>query len=226
MATTFPASDLNNAEFSVRKAVQFGRLTAENKALFAIIGILTLALAGLGFEVYQNTRAIATFRPWVVRINDLGNAQPVYLSDSVYKPQSPEVKHFLSDFVTKFYTHKKERLSDYYLSKYYLSQPLGAQSYQQDVQSEWVRKLLAGQLEQTEAQVRKVAITNLSTVPYEALVDFERIVYSNGNDQEIRREDVTVTIQFAFSEHIDPRLVQYNPLGLTIVDFHADQAFH
>ena len=226
MATSYPASDLNNAEFSVRKAVQFGRLAAENKSLFAVIGVLSVALVLLGFEVIENTRAIDGFKPIVVRINNLGNAQPIYLSDSVYKPQTPEVKHFLSDFVTKYYTHKKERLSDYFLSKYYLSQTLGAQSYQQDQQSEWIKKLLNGQLEQTEAQVRKVTVTNLSTSPYEGLVDFERIVYANGGDQEIRREDLTATIRFTFADRIDARMMQYNPLGLTIVDFHADQAFH
>jgi type IV secretory pathway TrbF-like protein len=226
MTTSYPASDLNNAEFSVRKAVQFGRLAAENKALFAIIGVLSLALGLVGFEVFENTRAIGGFRPIFVRINDLGNAQPIYLSDSVYKPQAPEVKHFLSDFVTKYYTHKKERLSDYFLSKYYLSQLLGAQSYQQDQQSEWIKKLLNGQLEQSEAQVRKVTVTNLSTSPYQALVDFGRVVYGNGGEQEIRREDLTATIRFTFADHIDARMMQYNPLGLTIVDFHADQAFH
>jgi type IV secretion system protein VirB5 len=226
MATSYPASDLNNAEFSIRKAVQFGRMAAENKVLYAVVGILTIALAVLGFEVHQNTRAIAEFKPWFVRINDLGNAQPIYLSDSVYKPQAPEVKHFLSDFVTKYYTHRKERLSDYYLSKYYLSQQLGSRSYQDDLKSEWVKKLLTGQIEQTEAQVRKVTITNLSSTPYEALVDFVRVVYSNGNDQEVRREDLTATIRFEFADQINSRIVQYNPLGLTITDFHEDQAFH
>jgi type IV secretory pathway component VirB8 len=112
------------------------------------------------------------------------------------------------------------------LSKHYLSQQLGAQSYQQDQQSEWVKKLLNGQLEQTEAQVRKVSVTNLSSAPYEALVDFQRVVYANTSDQELRREDLTVTIRFVFADQINSRMIQYNPLGLTIVDFHADQAFH
>ncbi len=226
MATSYPASDLNNPEFSVRKAVQFGRLAAENKALFAIIAILVVALAALACEVLENTRAIAGFKPTVIRIDDLGKAQAIYLSDSVYKPQAPEVKHFLSDFVTKFYTHKKERLTDYYLSKYYLSQQLGLQSYQDDQQTQWVKKLLDGQIEQMEAQVRKVSITNLTSAPYEALVDFERIVYANSSSAELRREDLTVTIRFTFADRIDSRMIQYNPLGLTIVDFHADQAFH
>jgi type IV secretory pathway TrbF-like protein len=226
MATSYPASDLNNAEFSVRKAVQFGRLAAENKALFAIIGILVVALAALAYEVLENTRAIAGFRPTVIRIDDLGNAQPIYLSDSVYKPQAPEVKHFLSDFVTKFYTHKKERLTDYYLSKYYLSQQLGLESYQEDQQTQWVKKLLAGQTEQSEARVRKVSIANLTSAPYEALVDFERLVYNNSSSAELRREDLTATIRFTLADRIDSRMIQYNPLGLTIVDFHADQAFH
>jgi type IV secretory pathway component VirB8 len=57
-------------------------------------------------------------------------------------------------------------------------------------------------------------------------VDFQRVVYSNASSAELRREDLTATIRFTFADRIDSRMIQYNPLGLTIVDFHADQAFH
>jgi type IV secretory pathway component VirB8 len=146
--------------------------------------------------------------------------------DSSYRPQAAEVKHFLSDFVTKYYTHKKERLEDYYLSKYCVSRQIGIQSWIDDQQTKWIKKLLNGQLEQTEAQVRKVSVTNLDKAPYEGLVDFQRIVHSQTGDQEVRREDLTVTIRFTFADKVEPRMMQYNPLGLTIIDFHADQAFH
>jgi type IV secretory pathway TrbF-like protein len=226
VASFYPATDLNNAKWSRSKAEQFGTLALANNYLLTIIAILVIALAFLGWEVWRNTQAIAQFRPIFVRINELGNAQPVYLSDATYRPQAPEVKHFLSDFVTKYYTHKKERLQDYYLSKYYLSRQLGVQSWTDDQQSKWIKKLLNGQLEPTETQVRKVSITNLDKSPYEALVDFQRIVYSPTGDQEIRREDLTATIRFIFADRVEPRMMQYNPLGLTIIDFHADQAFH
>jgi type IV secretory pathway TrbF-like protein len=42
-----------------------------------VIVVLVIALAVLGWEVWRNTEAIAQFRPIVVRINDLGNAQAV-----------------------------------------------------------------------------------------------------------------------------------------------------
>ena len=226
MASFTPATDLNNAKWIRSKAEQFGSLALANNYLLAVIGILVIALAVLGWEVWRNTEAIAQFRPIVVRINDLGNAQAVYLSDASYRPQAAEVKHFLSDFVTKYYTHKKERLQDYYLSKYYLSRQLGVQSWIDDQQTKWIKKLLNGQIEPTEAQVRKVSVTNLNNSPFEALVDFVRIVYSTTGDQEVRREDLTATIRFTFADKVEPRMMQYNPLGLTIIDFHADQAFH
>ncbi len=226
MASFYPAADLNNARWCRSKAEQFGTLALANNYLLAVIAILVIALAVLGWEVWRNTQAIARFRPIVVRINDLGNAQVVYLSDATYRPQAAEVKHFLADFVTKYYTHKKERLEDYYLSKYYLSRQLGVESWVEDQQSKWTKKLLNGELEPTEARVRKVSITNLAKAPYEALVDFERVVYTPNGDQELRREDLTATIRFTFADKVEPRMMQYNPLGLTIVDFHADQAFH
>jgi type IV secretory pathway TrbF-like protein len=213
-------------KWSRSKTEQFGSLALANHCLLAVVAILTVALGVLGWEVWRNTKAIAEFRPIVVRINDLGNAQAVYLSDATYRPQAAEVKHFLADFVTKYYTHKKERLPDYYRSKYYLSRQLGLESWAADQQSKWIKKLLTGQLEPAEAQVRKVSITNLDQAPYEALVDFERIVYSATGDQEVRREDLTATIRFTFTDKVEPRMIEYNPLGLTIVDFHADQAFH
>ena len=226
MASFYPATDLNNAKWVRSKAEQFGALVVTNNYLLALIAALVIALAVLGWEVWRNTQAIAQFRPIVVRINDLGNAQAVYLADSGYRPQAAEVKHFLSDFVTKYYTHKKERLEDYYLSKYYLNRQLGVQSWIDDQQTKWIKKLLSGQLEQTTAQVRKVSVTNLDKAPYEALVDFERIVYSPTGDQAVRHEDLTATIRFTFADKVEPRMMQYNPLGLTIIDFHADQAFH
>jgi type IV secretory pathway TrbF-like protein len=226
MASFYPATDLNNAKWSRAKAEQFGTLALANNYLLAAILVLVVALAVLGWEVWRNTQAIAQFRPIVVRINDLGNAQAVYLSDSTYRPQAAEVKHFLADFVTKYYTHKKERLQDYYLSKYYLNRQLGVESWVEDQQSKWTKKLLNGQLEPAEARVRKVSVTNLDTTPYEALVDFERVVYSPNGDQEVRRDDLTATIRFTFADKVEPRMMQYNPLGLTIIDFHADQAFH
>jgi type IV secretory pathway TrbF-like protein len=226
MASYYPATDLNNAKWARSKAEQFGSLALANNYLLAVILVLIVALGVLGWEVWRNTEAIAQFRPIVVRINELGNAQPVYLSDTTYRPQAAEVKHFLSDFVTKYYTHKKERLEDYYLSKYYLSRQLGVQSWIDDQQTKWIRKLLNGQLEPTEARVRKVSITNLDKLPYDALVDFERIVFVPTGDQEVRREDLTATIRFTFADKVEPRMMQYNPLGLTIIDFHADQAFH
>jgi hypothetical protein len=209
MASYYPATDLNNAKWARSKAEQFGSLALANNYLLLVVGVLVVALSVLGWEVWRNTRAIAQFRPIVVRINDLGNAQAVYLTD-----------------VTKYYTHKKERLQDYYLSKYYLSRQLGVQSVMDDQQTKWIKKLLNGQLEQTEAQVRKVSVTNLNNSPYEALVDFDRVVYLPTGDQEVRRENLTATVRFTFVDKIEPRMMQYNPLGLTIIDFHADQAFH
>ena len=205
---------------------QYGDPLVMNTYLKVTILVLTAVCLALAALTYKSQNALANMHPMIVRINDVGNAQAVYLSEAGYRPQAAEVKHFLSDFVTKYYTHKKERLEDYYRAKYYLSRQLGIQSWTDDQQTNWIKKLLNGQLEQTAAQVRKVSITNLDRVPYEALVDFVRIVYSPTGDQEVRREDLTATIRFTFADQVEPQMIEYNPLGLTIIDFHADQAFH
>ena len=235
MATTtsFPASDLNNADFSIRKAAVFGRMAAENKALYAIVGLLAIALGVGAYEVHQNTLAIANFKPIVDRVYENGTVDSFYLADFTYHPQPQEVKNMLSDFVTKFYTRKKERLSDYYDSKYYLSQKLGISSYADDQKTEWIKKLLNGQIEECEARVRKTKmLSGLDKAPYEAEVDFDRIYFTPGTDRETRREDVTAVIKFAFADPTDPNVdkkalaktMAHNALLLTIIDQHADAA--
>ena len=89
MTSYHPATDLNNARWSRAKAEQFGTLALANNYLLAVIAILLIALAILGWEVWRNTQAIAQFRPIVIRINELGNAQAVYLPDTTYHPQEP-----------------------------------------------------------------------------------------------------------------------------------------
>ena len=45
-----------------------------------------------------------------------------------------------------------------------------------------------------DAPPTKVSVTNVGKSPYEALLDFQRVVYSPTGDQDIRREDLTAHV--------------------------------
>jgi len=51
-------------------------------------------------------------------------------------------------------------------------------------------------------------------------------VYTNANDHsEIKTERWTASVTYVFADHVENNALTFNPLGLTIVRYRADQAF-
>lgn len=221
---SFPATDLNTRRWAWEKAEQFCGLVVANTALVAIAAALSAGLIIVGYCVHQVKQQLADFKPIVIRINDVGKAEVVYYRDFAYRPEALEVKRSLTEFVTNFYTHMRSRIEDRAHSLYYLSQPLSSEIIQKDQKTKFIEDLERGKLEENSVRVQRVSILNLSTPPYLATVDFERI-YLNPGGTEKRRESAIATIKFVFAEKVWGRRLQYDPLGLTITDFHDDQGY-
>lgn len=225
MATTFPAIDLNTKRWAKAKAEQFAPMLRTNTALLILVPILILCLCAAIWQIHYTAHVIETFKPIVIRINDVGKAEVVYYRDVTYRPETPEVQRDLSEFVIKFHTRRAARLQDYFQSKYYLSQALGLQSYQSDQYTQWVKDLLDGKLPENDVTVRKVAIINLATPPYLATVDYTKTFYAAGAQSQTSTKDFTDTIRFVTADKVEGKQLQYNPLGLIITDMQTSEAF-
>src|SRR5438105_12945711 len=66
------------------------------KLSLLLICLLALGLVGLN---YRTQAAAAQVKPLVVRIDDVGRAEAVQYDASTYKPQAPELRYFLTQFV-------------------------------------------------------------------------------------------------------------------------------
>ena len=82
------------------------------------IALLCVSLVALGLVVL-NLRTAAKaehLKPLVIRIDDVGRAQAVQYDDLTYRPQgqAPELKYFLTQFVTKHFARIRGTVKQQY----------------------------------------------------------------------------------------------------------------
>ncbi len=193
------------------------------------IALFCLSLVALGLIVlnYRTFRVVADFKPVIIRINDIGRAEAIAYSGFNYKPQAPELKYFLIQFVTGYYGRiRATARRDYPQSLLFLEQNLAQGILQSGHATKWFERFLAGEGDEVDIQVNNVTIEDLREPPYKANVAFDKIYYSSAQHIETRREHWTAHFVFIVRREVVNNLVPYNPLGITIQYFREDQAFN
>jgi len=209
---------------------------AERKAYRLIIGCGTVLLCGsmwLNFSLAH--------RPLVnryIRIDEMGRAQAIQYSDLNYSPREGEVRTYLTDWANYRYTISRDTIaSKYPLNYYFLSQSLASQLMAEDNQDHLVSQVMAGQIEQSDVEVRDVTITSMSVQTIQrakvargtALVAIDRI-YAPDHSRQPRTEHWMLSITYYLNPQqvsdqakVFPQFETINPLGLTITEFHENR---
>ena len=66
----------------------------------------------------------ASFKPMVIRVDEVGRASAVNYAASTYQPQAPELKYFLIEFVTDHYSRMRATVRENYArSLYFMDAP-------------------------------------------------------------------------------------------------------
>jgi type IV secretory pathway TrbF-like protein len=202
----------------------FGSTLTTNTALKVALVILSIVIAVLAVELRRTATAAANMKPLIIRVNEIGRAEAVAYSDFVYKPQAPEIRYFLTQFVTGFYGRIKPTVRERYVnSLYFLDRALFSRIDAQDRRTQWLPKFLTSADEETEISVRNVVIENLQAEPYRARVEYSKI-FTSATGVESRRENWTAVFDFRFNA-VANDFTLHNPLGLAIVSMRQDQAF-
>jgi len=209
---------------------------AERKAYRLLIGCGTVLLCGsmwLNFSLAH--------RPVVnryIRIDEMGRAQAIQYSDLDYTPREGEVRTYLTDWANYRYTINRDTIATKYpLNYYFLSQSLASQLMAEDNHNHLVSQVIAGQIEQSDVEVRDVTITSMSVEKIQganiargtALVAIDRI-YSPDHSRQPRTEHWMLSVtyylnpaQVSEQSRIFPQFETINPLGLTITQFHQNE---
>ena len=128
---------------------------AERKMSRFIIGAETLLLLGsFGLIFSLAHRPIANR---YIRIDEMGRAQAIAYTDLNYSPREGEVRTYLTDWANYRYTINRDTIAKKYpLNYYFLSQALSSRLMTEDNGNHIVSQVLAGQVEQSEVEVRNV----------------------------------------------------------------------
>jgi type IV secretion system protein VirB5 len=209
---------------------------AERKAYRFALGCgAVVLLASIGMNVSLAHRPIANR---YIRIDEMGRAQAIAYSDLNYSPREGEVRTYLTDWANYRYTISRDTVAKKYpLNYYFLSQTLASQLMTDDNANHFVSQVVGGQIEQSDVEVKNVAITTMSEETVQgariargtALISLDR-VYSPHNSREPRTEHWAMSVtyylnpkQVSDQAKIFPQFETINPLGLTVTEFHENR---
>jgi len=194
------------------------------KIALLLISLLALGLLGLNFRTQAK---YANLKPLVVRIDDVGRAEAVQYDASAYRPQAPELRYFLTQFVVKHFSRIRATIQrEYSDSLFFLAPALADATIAQNEQSRAMETFLASpSADEIDIAVQNVSLSELTKAPYKASVSFQKILYTPGTRAERSRETYVADIDFVMRDHVPNEFVRVNPLGLQITYFRVDQAF-
>jgi type IV secretory pathway TrbF-like protein len=203
--------DLPPIEDARRQYVElFGSALVLNTYLkIALLGVSIVAVGLLALN-FRTIKKYESLKPLVIRIDDIGRAQAVQYDTLTYQPQgqAPELKYFLTQFVTKHFARMratvKERFTE---SLYFLDAALADATIAQQQRAQTIENFLSGTADEVEIQVRNVTLDG------------------QGGRQEKKRETFVAQVMFVLRDQIPNAMILVNPLGLTITYVRVDQAF-
>ena len=206
---------------------QYGDPLVMNTYLKVTVLALVVVCLALAALVFKSQKALASMRPLIIRINDVGRAEAIDYRNFQYRPQEAENKYYLTRWAELYFSRNRFTIErDQTDSLYFLNSDV------QRVVIEQERKnniILTYQNDSTlpyvAVEVKNVILDDLRQSPYSARIEFEEVYTNPADHTELKRERWTASVTYVFRENVKNNELAVNPLGLTIVRFRADQAF-
>ena len=209
---------------------------AERKmSRFVIVTMSVLLLGSFGAIVSLAHKPIQNR---YIRIDEMGRAQAIQYTDLNYSPREGEVRTYLTDWANYRFTINRDTITKKYpLNYFFFSQQLSTQLMSDDNRNHFVSQVMAGQIEQSDVEVRNVTITSMSEEQIQgvrmsrgtALVNIDKL-YSVRNSHEPRTEHWMLSVtyylnpkQVSDQSRVFPQFETINPLGMTITEFHENR---
>ena len=193
------------------------------------IALLLASLLALGLLVlnFRTQAASASVKPLVVRIDEVGRAEAVQYDATGYRPQTPELRYFLTQFIVKHFSRIRSTIQrEYPDSLFFLDATLADATIAKDEQNRTIEAFLTNpSADEIDVVVQNVSLSELTKPPYKAAVAFQKVLYTPGTRTQRGQETYVAQIDFVMRDHVPNEFVRVNPLGLQITYFRVDQAF-
>ena len=194
------------------------------KIALVLVSLVAVGLVGLNFHTASK---YADVKPLVIRIDDVGRAEAVSYDAATYRPQAPELRYFLTQFVVKHFSRIKATVQrEYPESLLFLEPALADVTIAQNDQSRVIETFVTNPAaDEVDVVVQNVSLSELTTAPFRAAVTFSKVFYTPGTRHERARETHVAQIDFVMRDRVPNAFIRVNPLGLQVSYFRVDQAF-
>jgi type IV secretion system protein VirB5 len=207
---------------------QYGDPMVMNTYLKVAVLALSAVAVALTGVVYKSHQALASAKPLIIRIDNVGRAEAIDYRDFQYRPQEAENKYYLGRWAELYFSRNRFTLvRDQTASLYFMNSDVQRDVIEQERKAQTIPTYLKDSgLPYVTIVVKNVILDDLRMSPYSARIEFERI-YTNAQDMhELKREELTASVTYVFRDSVHNQQLAVNPLGLTIIRFRVDQAFN
>src|SRR5436190_4156990 len=224
-ATTEVSSEITRA--AERYLEQYGDPLVMNTYLKVTILVLCVVCLSLSALVYKSQTALAKMHPMIVRINDVGHAEAIDYRNFQYRPQEAENKYYLTRWAELYFSRNRFTIErDQTQSLYFLNSDVQRAVIDQERKDYSIQNYVKDStLPYVDVEIKNVILDDLRQSPYSARIEFEKVYTNPADHSELKRERWTASVTYVFRDAVQNGEIQVNPLGLTIVNFRADQAF-
>src|SRR6266478_2796968 len=165
------------------------------KVALVLISMVALGLVALNFRTASK---YANVKPLVIRIDQVGRAEAVAYDATIYRPQAPELRYFLTRFVALHFSRLRATIQrDYPDSLFFLDPGLADATIAQNEQTRVMETfLITPSADEIDIAVQNVSLTELTKPPYKASISFQQVAYTPGTRTERLRQTYVAQVDF------------------------------
>src|SRR5512134_2282460 len=175
----------------------------------ALVLVSLVALGLLGLNVHTASK-YADIKPLVIRIDEVGRAEAVAYDALTYRPQAPELRYFLTQFVVKHFSRVRATVQrEYPDSLFFLEPALADATIAENDQSRVLETFLTNpSADEIDIAVQNVSLSELTKAPYKASISFQKVLYTPGTRAERARESYIAQVDFVLRDHVPNEFVR------------------
>jgi type IV secretion system protein VirB5 len=194
------------------------------KVALLVLSAVTLASLAL---LYRAETSALRLKPLVISITDTGRGQVMNYADFSKVPIERVSKYYLARWTQLYYGRNHATLQRCFAeSLNFFSNDLQSATLVRVNKAKTLESfLLDPSAPNVDIEIKSVVLDDTRQAPYRAHVEFEKVFYSLGDQQEQQRERWTANVVYGFREEVPNQMLLTNPLGLVISYVHEDQAF-
>jgi hypothetical protein len=198
-----------------------------NTYLKVAILVLSLVSVALLLLLYRAQTAALRLKPLIISVTDAGRGQVMNYADFSKVPVERVSKYYLARWAQLYYGRNHATLQrDFTESLSFFSDTLGSATLARVAKGKTLEIfLLDPSAPNVDIEIKAVVLDDTRQAPYRAHIEFEKIFYSLGDQQEQKRERWTTNVIYGFRDEVPNAMLLTNPLGAVISYVHEDQAF-